>query len=188
VSSQISAIIALGNPGKQYAETRHNAGHWFIDRVHTTTWSKHSKLQAEFAQTTIDNQPVKLFKSLVFVNNSGQLVQSLMQYYRIELNKVLIAHDELDLEVGEIKYKQGGGHAGHNGLRSIVQHIGNSAFLRLRIGIGHPGDKKLVTNYVLSPPKPQQRIAIEQSIDNAVASLNPLCAGDIEAAMRNLSS
>ncbi len=142
-------IVGLGNPGAKYEATRHNIGFILLDAIeehYGRNWR--SKFNAEEEKTTIATRDVILLKPQTFMNLSGQSVAAAAKFYKIKPRDILVIHDELDLEPGRVKLKQGGGHAGHNGLRSIIEHIG-ADFERLRVGIGHPGDKSKVSGYVL---------------------------------------
>ena len=140
-SSQIQVIIGLGNPGEQYERTRHNVGFWLIDQLSDGSGMKsESKLMGNASQMSLAGQSVRLFKPSTYMNDSGQAVRKFIDFYKLSIEQVLICHDELDLPPGVMRFKRGGGHGGHNGLRSIMSHCGKD-FLRLRIGIGHPGHK-----------------------------------------------
>lgn len=151
-SVPLRAVIGLGNPGPDYARTRHNAGFWFADelaRRHGGTFRVEPKFHGELARVRIGGQDTLLLKPSTFMNRSGQAAQALAQFYKIAPADILAAHDELDLPVGSMKLKSGGGHGGHNGLRDLHKVFGEG-YQRLRVGIGHPGDKSLVHNYVLN--------------------------------------
>ncbi|MCK5480797.1 MAG: aminoacyl-tRNA hydrolase, partial [Gammaproteobacteria bacterium] len=138
----IQLVAGLGNPGAKYEQTRHNAGFWFVDelaRRYSTQFRSESKYKSDVARCTIDGGDCRLQKPLDFMNCSGQPVAALAGFYRIPRSAILIVHDDLDLPVGTIKLKKGGGHGGHNGLRDLISHLGGKDFLRMRIGIGHPG-------------------------------------------------
>lgn len=179
----IQAIIGLGNPGTQYAQTRHNVGFWFVDRLadqHRTGFKPESKFHGQLAKTDC-----WLFKSNTYMNESGRAVIAFAQFYRLTPSQLLVIHDDLDLPVGTARLKTGGGHGGHNGLRDISQQIGNE-FHRLRLGIGHPGNKNQVANYVLKNPSADDQIAILQAIDQAFAVLPLVLSGDMAKAMNQL--
>ena len=144
-------LVGLGNPGKKYRNNRHNIGYMAIDNIIETTSGsvEKEKFNSLNYDAKIDNQRILMAKPQTYVNNSGEAIIKLINYHKIPNDKVLVIHDDLDLNFGNIKIKNGGGTAGHNGLKSIVSHIGND-FTRIRIGIGHPGSKELVSNYVLS--------------------------------------
>lgn len=186
----IKLIVGLRNPGSTYEHTRHNAGGWFVDAL-----AKHDhavlkpdkKMQAELAELRIQSSTCKICLPLTFMNLSGQPVRAVCQFYRIEPSELLVVHDELDLPAGRIKLKTGGGHGGHNGLRDIISQLGCSDFHRLRIGIGHPGHKELVLNYVLGKPPQHERTLMLDAIDRGISVVPALIAGDIAAAMNGLN-
>ncbi|MDO9453134.1 MAG: aminoacyl-tRNA hydrolase [Stagnimonas sp.] len=166
-------IAGLGNPGPDYAQTRHNAGFWFADAVADRfkgTWKVDSKFFGETARVKIEGVDVLLLKPSTFMNRSGQSVQEMMNFYKLAPDALLAAHDELDMPAGQMRLKFGGGHGGHNGLRDIHKPLGDG-YRRLRVGIGHPGDKNLVLNYVLARPSKADEQLIRTGIDNAVNAL-----------------
>ncbi len=181
----IKLFVGLGNPGPEYEATRHNAGFWWIDAVARQLGVQ---LVAErgyhglVARTSVQGQSVWLLKPQTFMNLSGKSVAALARFYKIAPAEILVAHDELDLPAGEAKLKQGGGHAGHNGLRDIHAQLGTGDYWRLRLGIGHPGAKSEVVGWVLRKPPLDEQIGIEQAIDRAVKAFAPLAAGDMAAA------
>jgi PTH1 family peptidyl-tRNA hydrolase len=180
-------IIGLGNPGSDYNQTRHNAGFWFLDAlIGGAGFRKQAKLSAEICRTTLYGRDCLLAKPAVFMNHSGQAVRAVMDYYRLGAGNVLVAYDELDLPPGSARLKQGGGHGGHNGMRDIFRHLEDTGFLRLRIGIGHPGHKDAVTSYVLSRPTAGQEKLMLQSIGDALKVMPDLLGGDIAKAMKDL--
>ena len=187
--STIRAIVGLGNPGKDYARTRHNAGFWFADAVaaaHRATFGKESKFRGELAQVRIDGDTLMIFKPMTFMNLSGEAVQALAAFHKIEPSQILVAHDELDLPVGSARLKAGGGHGGHNGLRSIHQHLGE-AYLRLRLGVGHPGVKERVHGYLTDERTPEaEEKMILAAIAGSLAVLPTLLSGGVEKAMQQL--
>ncbi len=185
----VQLIVGLGNPGPEYEATRHNAGFWFVEAVARRwhgTFRSEKKFHGEVARVAIDGRDVWLLKPGTFMNRSGQSVQALARFYRIAPAALLVAHDELDLPPGTARFKQGGGHGGHNGLRDIIDKLGTRDFLRLRLGIGHPGDKRQVTGYVLKKPGQDDRLAIEQAIDRSLDVLPDVIAGNLQAAMNRL--
>ena len=185
----IQLVAGLGNPGTKYEQTRHNAGFWFVDevaRLCNTQFRSESKYKSELARCSMAGKDLRLQKPMDFMNCSGMPVASLAGFYRIPRSAVLIVHDDLDLPVGTVKLKKDGGHGGHNGLRDLIPHLGGKDFLRLRIGIGHPGDRDDVVGYVLKAPSRDDRVLIDQAIDEAVKVLPELVAGNIEAAMKVL--
>ncbi|TCK01543.1 peptidyl-tRNA hydrolase [Volucribacter psittacicida] len=190
--AEIKLIVGLGNPGEKYAETRHNAGEWFIEGL-AKQFGFQLKPEAKFfgktARTLLNGEEVRFLVPTTFMNLSGKAVSALANFYRIKPEQILIAHDELDLPVGVAKIKQGGGHGGHNGLRdSIAQLANNKNFYRLRIGIGHPGSKELVAPYVLSKPSPNDRAFIDQALQQAVKSIDLLFKQGIVKATNQLNA
>ena len=186
----IKLIVGLRNPGAAYEHTRHNAGGWFVDalaRHYNAQFKPDKKLHGEYSQLDINGVACKALLPLVFMNHSGLPVQAVCQFYRIEPNEILVAHDELDLPVGRIKLKTGGGHGGHNGLRDIISQLGCTDFHRLRVGIGHPGHKDLVLNYVLGKPSQHDRQLIFDAIDRGVDVMPTVLAGGIAVAMSQLN-
>ena len=182
-------FIGLGNPGQKYAETRHNAGFWFLDRLASQSGADfrlQSKLQAEVARTVVHGKECMLARPTTFMNNSGQAVRAIIDYYKIPASRMLIAYDELDLPPGVARLKLGGGHGGHNGLRDIFRHTQDHEFLRLRIGIGHPGNKELVTPYVLSRPGGDEQLLIIRTISKAEAAMADVLNGKLAAAQTEL--
>ena len=182
-------IAGLGNPGQKYAETRHNAGFWFIDRLARSaavTLRMQSRLHSETAKCNLFGYECLLVKPDTFVNRSGLAVRRVLDFYKLPLDNLLVAYDELDLPAGTVRLKQGGGHGGHNGLRDIFSHLGAPEFLRLRIGIGHPGQKHMVTRYVLSRPDSADFQAISDGIERALEVLPKILDDEPEAAMNAL--
>ena len=182
-------IVGLGNPGAKYAETRHNAGFWFLDllaRRRGAVFRVQSKFHSELARTVLYGRDCILVKPMTFMNHSGQAVRAVAEYYKISSDRVLIAYDELDLPPGVVRLKLGGGHGGHNGLRDIFRHGRDHEFLRLRIGIGHPGHKDAVTNYVLSRPSAEQEALTLGVISDAVDVMREVLDGDVSKAMKIL--
>jgi PTH1 family peptidyl-tRNA hydrolase len=182
-------IIGLGNPGSRYAETRHNAGFWFLDRLAETVGVKfraQSRLHSEIARTRLDGRDCILAKPTTFMNHSGQAVRAVMDYYKTGADQFLVAYDELDLPPGVARLKQGGGHGGHNGLRDIFRHTVDHDFSRLRIGIGHPGNRDAVTAYVLSRATAAQERLMRDSIAKALDLIPRVVSGDMAGAMTQL--
>ena len=181
-------IAGLGNPGSEYAATRHNAGFWFADAVadrYKGSWKVDSKFSGETARVKIEGVDVLLLKPATFMNRSGQAVQAMMGFYKLPPDALLAAHDELDMPAGQMRLKFGGGHGGHNGLRDIHRPLGDG-YRRLRIGVGHPGDKNLVLNYVLARPSKADEQLIRTGIDHAVAALPTWLGQTWEKAMNQL--
>ena len=182
-------IFGLGNPGSRYAETRHNAGFWFLDslaRKSGVSLRSQARLSAEVGRVKLSGRDCLLAKPTTFMNHSGQAVRTVMDYYRVPSADVLVVYDELDLPPGVARLKQGGGHGGHNGLRDIFRHVPDHGFLRLRIGIGHPGHKDAVTAYVLSRPTAEQELLVRQAINEAVEVIPRILGDDVAGAMHQL--
>jgi PTH1 family peptidyl-tRNA hydrolase len=181
----ISLVVGLGNPGAQYARTRHNVGFWLVDRLGASLRTD-GKYHAELATVSLAGRRVALMKPTTYMNRSGQAVGAYARFFKIPAGQVLVVHDELDLPPGTVRLKQGGGHGGHNGLRDVSAQLG-ADYLRLRIGIGHPGSADLVTDYVLGNPAPDDRIAIERAIDRAIERLGDIVEGRFEHVMNELN-
>lgn len=192
MKDQIQLIVGLGNPGAQYDGTRHNAGFDYVDELaskHRGIWKSDAKYQAETSSILIDGQKVWLLKPMTFMNRSGQSVGAFANFFKIPANEILVAHDELDIPPGNARFKQGGGHGGHNGLRDIISALGNNKdFYRLRLGIGHPGNARDVADYVLSKGKPEDRISLERAIDCALENTALAIDGQWSKAMNKLHS
>jgi PTH1 family peptidyl-tRNA hydrolase len=187
--STIQLVAGLGNPGAKYEQTRHNAGFWFVDEVarqYNTAFRSESKYKSDVARCTIAGNDCRLQKPMDFMNCSGLPVASLASFYQIPRSGILVVHDDLDLPPGTVKLKQGGGHGGHNGLRDLISHLGSKDFLRLRVGIGHPGHRDDVVGYVLKNASRDDRTAIDQAIERTVMVLPDIIAGNTEAAMKEL--
>lgn len=187
----IKLIIGLRNPGSAYENTRHNAGGWFVTTFaqrHNASFKVEKKMQGEVANVEINQHVCKALLPLTFMNLSGLPAREMSQFYRIQPSEILVVHDELDLEPGRIKLKTGGGHGGHNGLRDITAHLGSSDFHRLRIGIGHPGHKDQVLNYVLGKPSVHDRQLIYDAIDRGMSVMALALQGNLAAAMNTLNS
>ncbi len=183
----IRLFVGLGNPGPEYENTRHNAGFWWIDALARTLnvpLVMDRSYHGQTARTASNGQTVWLLKPQTFMNLSGKSVAALANFFKITPQEILVAHDELDIAPGEAKLKLGGSHAGHNGLRDIHAQLGTDQYWRLRLGIGHPGNKADVIHWVLKKPSLDHRIALDQTIDRAVKSLPQLLAGDMEQATR----
>lgn len=185
----IQLIVGLGNPGAEYSRTRHNAGFWFVERLADhfgAVFSSESRFHGETARINRDGIDCRLLKPSTFMNESGRAVQSILDYFRIESHKMLVAHDEIDLDSGIVRLKKEGGHGGHNGLRDIISCTGKKDFLRLRIGVGHPGRKDAVTPHVLGKPGSEDQRLIDQGIDRVMTVMPKLFAGDVQKAMSEL--
>ncbi|QIW09997.1 aminoacyl-tRNA hydrolase [Francisella sp. LA112445] len=186
---KIKMIVGLGNIGKEYENTRHNVGEWLIAEIareQSESFSANSKLNSNIAKVSLAYNNVILVFPTTYMNNSGLAVSKVANFYKITPEEILVVHDELDIDCGQIRLKKGGGHGGHNGLRSIHQHLGTNDYLRLRIGIGHPGHKSKVSNYVLSNPSIQQKSQIDEAINNAICVLDDIINYKLEPAMQRL--
>ena len=185
--SQVSALIGLGNPGPEYAATRHNAGAWAVEavaRAANTQLRPEKKFLGLYAKVSFSGHTLHLLNPTTFMNRSGASVAALCQFFKLSPEQLLIAHDELDLPAGQARYKTAGGHGGHDGLRDIISALGNQKqFHRLRIGIGHPGNASQVVNYVLGRPGRSEQSAIEQALDECIATLPMALNGDWANAM-----
>ena len=182
----IKLIVGLGNPGDKYESTRHNAGFWFVDLIAAQNNSKlamDAKMSGFVGKFEHDNY---LLKPATFMNNSGKAVAALANYYKITPAEILVAHDELDLAAGSVKLKFGGGHGGHNGLKDIHAALGTANYWRLRLGIGHPGDRNEVINYVLKAPTKAEMDALQSSIHAGAGVVPLLLKGEFESAMLKL--
>jgi PTH1 family peptidyl-tRNA hydrolase len=192
MSEKIQLMVGLGNPGREYENTRHNAGADFLVRLADdcrVSWQEEKKFAALAAQVVINGLPVRLLLPLTYMNRSGQSVGAIANFYKIAPQNILVVHDELDLQPGIARLKVGGGHGGHNGLRDIISALGNdNNFVRLRIGIGHPGNAKMVADYVLKKAPAAEASLIEDSISSALCVLADIVAGNREKAMHSLHS
>lgn len=188
----IQLIAGLGNPGRDYEDTRHNAGAWFVEelaRQSGVSLSSESRFNGRTARIRIGSDEVRLLIPSTFMNLSGQSVGAIINFFKIPLDEVLIVYDELDFDPGSVRLKTGGGIGGHNGLRDIVKSLANQKdFHRLRIGIGHPGHASKVSGYVLSKPSSDDRQRIIASIDEALRVLPDIISGDMAKAMNRLHS
>ena len=191
MSSDIRLIVGLGNPGPEYENTRHNAGVWFLNELaarFNTSLTPESKFYGLTGRITIGTQDIRLLYPTTFMNKSGQAVAAMANFYRIPAENMLVAFDELDLPPGIAKYKTGGS-SSQNGIRDIVARMGNNKdFLRLRIGIGHPGHKSKVTGHVLGKPPANEKTAIDDVIDEAVRCTEMLIKNDLKQAQNRLHS
>lgn len=184
-------IIGLGNPGPEYAETRHNAGFWFCERLARelgTSFARESRYHGFVAKARVSGEDLWLLMPQTFMNRSGQAVQALAHFYRIEPAEMLVVHDELDIPPGQMRLKFGGGLGGHNGLKDITGHLGTQDYWRLRVGIGHPGDRNDVINYVLKPPRREEREEIDAALDRALLAWPTLAKGEFNAATQKINT
>lgn len=190
--SEIKLIVGLGNPGDKYKDTRHNAGEWLVERLaqrFNFSLKEESKFFGKTARAVINGQEIRFLVPTTFMNLSGKAVGALATFYRIQPEQILIAHDELDLPPGTVKIKLGGGHGGHNGLRDSIAQLSNKKnFYRLRVGIGHPGDKNLVAAYVLSKPSPTDLTLIDKALEEATDCVEVLLKDGINKATNRLNS
>jgi PTH1 family peptidyl-tRNA hydrolase len=187
----IRLIAGLGNPGPEYAATRHNAGFWFVDeaagRLKVSLAPERSYF-GKAVRVNVAGRPVWLLEPTTFMNLSGKSVAALARFFKIEPQEILVAHDELDLMPGQVKLKLGGSHAGHNGLKDIHAQLGSDDYWRLRIGIGHPGVKSEVINYVLKKPSAEHRVDIEKAIEQALGGIDLVLDGDMERATMKINA
>lgn len=190
--SQIKLIVGLGNPGAKYEGTRHNAGEWLINeiaRMYNVSLKEEPKYFGKTAKINTPQGEVRLLVPTTFMNLSGKAVGALANFFRIQPEEILVAHDELDLPAGSVKIKQGGGHGGHNGLKDIVACLGNkNTFYRVRIGIGHPGSKDLVSGYVLGKPSPEDQRLLDSVIDEAARCVEILFKDGMVKATNRLNA
>ncbi len=185
----IQIIAGLGNPGNEYEKTRHNAGFWFIDQLihhYNLTLKKESRFSADIAKLSTASGNIWLIKPMNFMNRSGQSIAQLSRFYKIPAEQILVVHDELDLSPGTVKLKKGGGHGGHNGLRDTISQLGSKDFYRLRLGIGHPGNKEQVVGFVLGKTPESEKTLIEGAIDKSIDSIELILQGDMQKAMNQL--
>lgn len=185
----IRLIAGLGNPGDPYLDTRHNAGFDFVDALAhqcAAQWQPDKRSRGLTCEVLVGPHKVTLLKPQMFMNRSGQSVAALANFFKWSPDQILVAHDELDLPAGTARFKRGGGHGGHNGLRDILAHLGKAPFYRLRLGIGHPGSAREVTNYVLSRAPRSEQDALDSAIDRALENLPLAVSGEWEKAMHAL--
>lgn len=184
-------IVGLGNPGPEYARTRHNAGFWFCERLASQLsipLAREARFHGLVGKSRVNGRDLWLLLPQTYMNRSGLAVQAFSRFYRIAPAEMLVAHDELDLPPGMMRLKFGGGLGGHNGLKDIAAHLGAQDYWRLRLGIGHPGVKEEVVGYVLRPPPAEERQAIDAAIERALAAWPLLACGDYPAAMQRINS
>ncbi len=190
MGTPIRLIVGLGNPGSQYDKTRHNAGFWFVDelaRRYSGRLASEKRFSGEACKLQVGSHTVWLLKPMTFMNRSGLAVSQLANFYQIPVEQILVAHDELDIPAGDVRLKQAGGHGGHNGLRDIHAHM-TANYWRLRLGIGHPGDRNQVVDYVLSRPSVADEAVILRTIDTAAAQIELILSGEMQQAMQKLHS
>jgi PTH1 family peptidyl-tRNA hydrolase len=188
--TRLQVVVGLGNPGPEHRLTRHNAGFWFVDALayrHGAQFRSHSRYHGEIAKVAVEGTELVLLKPQTYMNRSGLSVRALMDYVKAPTSEILVVHDELDLPCGVARLKLGGGHGGHNGMRDLLTHLGQD-FWRLRLGIGHPGDKSQVIDYVLQRARPLEETAIVDAIDAGLESLSVFLRDGSEKAMHMLHS
>ena len=185
--ASLRLVVGLGNPGAEYTETRHNAGFWFCERLAQELKVSFSK-ESRFKGLAARSGDLWLLMPATFMNHSGESVRALAQFYRIEPADMLVVHDELDLPPGQMRLKFGGGLGGHNGLKDITSHLGTQDYWRLRLGIGHPGDRNEVVNYVLKAARKEEQVEIDTALDRALLAWPELKRGDMEAATRKINT
>lgn len=188
MTKHLSTIAGLGNPDDQYARTLHNAGFWFVEtlaRKYGGHFRYEKKFDADICRITMHGQHIWLVKPQSYMNLSGGPIRSVLDYYRLRPEHLLVAHDEIDLPPEIVRLKMGGGHGGHNGIRDVIKHCG-ADFLRLRLGVGHPGEKHAVTNHVLKRGSKDVESAVERNIDDAISVLPVLIDKGLNAAMKKL--
>lgn len=186
----IRLVVGLGNPGADYVSTRHNAGFWFVDelaRRHGATFKPEKKFHGEMARVDIGGQDIRLLKPMTYMNRSGLAVRAAADFLKVPVESILVAHDEIDLPVGQLRLKQAGGHGGHNGLRDTSAHMGAN-YLRLRIGVGHPGQASEVVGYVLKRPSKDEEPVILRAIDDAADGFETLLRDGLQKAQTKLHS
>ena len=182
----IKLIVGLGNPGKEYERTRHNAGYWWVDAIaaaRRATWKKETKFSGWTTRVDEDGAEFLLLKPSTYMNESGRSVSAVMRFFKIDPGQMLVVHDELDLPPGAVKMKRGGGTGGHNGLTDIADSLDSKDFWRLRVGIGHPGDKDLVADYVLDKARRVEQDAIDPPFERSLELLPRLAKGKVIDAM-----
>lgn len=185
----IRLLVGLGNPGPQYEATRHNVGYWFADALavrESTRFRVESRFQGQLARVVLGGFDLRLLKPTTFMNRSGQSVAAVARYFDLSPESILVAHDELDLPAGVVRLKKGGGHAGHNGLRDIINVLGSRDFWRLRIGIDRPAERGQVVGYVLSRASSDSERLVLDALEEAERGLPDVIAGDFQKAMNRL--
>ena len=190
MAQAIRLIVGLGNPTPRYEKTRHNAGFWFLEALTRRLGAvlrADPKFHGDVARYDTPQGPVYLLRPVTYMNRSGLAVAAIASFYKIRPDEILVAHDELDLPVGAVRLKKGGGHGGHNGLRDMVAQLASPDFYRLRLGIGHPGDRLEVANYVLHEPSVSDLNVIQSAIADALAESEAMIKGDMSAVMNRLN-
>ena len=185
----VSLIVGLGNPGDEYKKTRHNAGFLLLDALadrYNVGFTYEAKFNADIAKCLISGKVVRLIKPQTFMNKSGLSVSTCANYFDVSVDEILTVHDELDLNPGVVRLKKGGGHGGHNGLRDIIAHLSSKDFYRMRIGIGHPGDRNKVVNFVLKAPSKDESALLEEAIERIIEKIPDICDGKFQYVMQSL--
>ena len=188
-TAPIRFLVGLGNPGSRYERTRHNAGFWLVDRVaarYDGSFARAGRFFGETCDIRIGDQTLRVLKPMTYMNESGQAVAAMAHFYRYAPDEILIAHDEIDLPPGVARLKRGGGDGGHQGLRDIIPRLGNKGFARLRIGVGHPGHRDDVVNYVLRVARADEQALIDEAIERSLDLFETIVAGDFQKAMTAL--
>jgi len=188
--TDLQLVAGLGNPGKDYAQTRHNAGFWLVDelaRRHGGSWRREAKFDAELSRVRLGGSELWLVKPQAFMNRSGGVVAAVANFYKISAAQVLVAHDELDLPIGAVRLKQGGGAGGHNGLKDLIACVGEG-FWRLRLGIGHPGSRELVTGFVLGRASSVEQAVLDEGVLAAADCLPQVLEHGAQQTMKSLHS
>ncbi len=186
----LKAVVGLGNPGDKYSKTRHNAGFWLIQQLserHHGGFRAQSRLHGLHGQIRVSGHDLHLLMPTTFMNASGRAVRALLDFYKLEPEEILVAHDELDLPSGTVRLKRGGGPGGHNGLKDVIRCIGPD-FPRLRLGVGHPGARDQVLGHVLSPPGKAEAQALEQAVDDGCRAIEACLSGGWDGAVNQLHS
>ena len=189
LNEPLQLVVGLGNSGARYAATRHNVGFWFVDELARRSGAPfrlRTKFFAELAEVIIAGQRVYLLKPMTQMNLSGQSTASVAHFYRIKPTQILVIHDEIDLPIGEVRLKRGGGHGGHNGVRDIISRLGTGDFVRLRLGISHPGAKEEVTGHVLGQASAKEREELACANERILGDIESLLRGEIEQTMNRL--
>ena len=187
----IRLMVGLGNPTARYEKTRHNAGFWFLDEVARSfgaTFRDEARFHGSVARIDQSAETLILLKPSTYMNRSGLAVLAAQSYFKVPVDQILVAHDELDLEPGVVRLKKGGGHGGHNGLRDMALHLKSTDFYRIRLGIGHPGDRAQVANYVLDAPSKVDACQIDDAIGRVLRCLPEILSGDFAWAMNVLNA
>ena len=188
MSKNLTMVVGLGNPEDRYARTLHNAGFWFADelaRRFSGEFRYEKRFNAEVCKVSITGREVWLAKPQSYMNLSGKPVRAMLDYYRLDIGTTLVVHDEIDLPPGTVRFKSDGGHGGHNGLKDVIRHCGRD-FMRLRVGVGHPGHKDAVTSYVLKKASSDVEAGMLRNIDEAADVMPILVEDGLEAAMKDL--